>query len=104
GFIGFQGHFPGNPILPGICQVEMALAALEKAMERKVSLKTLTRGKYLNMVKPNETVTLSGVFEETADQTISAKFALFKPADPEGVSRKPAPVSRLSLVASVLKH
>jgi 3-hydroxymyristoyl/3-hydroxydecanoyl-(acyl carrier protein) dehydratase len=96
-FIGFQGHFPGKPILPGVCQVEMALAILEKALKQKLTLTTLTRGKFMNAVTPNETVQVSCTFTELPNDTISAKFAFTKPA---AIADKKVKVSRLSLIVT----
>jgi 3-hydroxyacyl-[acyl-carrier-protein] dehydratase len=93
GFSGFQGHFPGNPILPGVCQIEMVLAVLEKALKHKMTLKTLDRGKYVNAVKPDETVRIAGTYSESSNGAVSAKFTLSKL-----IGEKPT-VSRLSLTA-----
>ena len=39
GFTGFEGHFEGNPIVPGVCLIEAARVIAEEATGR--GLKTL---------------------------------------------------------------
>ena len=38
-FIGFKGHFPNNPILPGICIIKAFLVQLKVWKEKTVHLK-----------------------------------------------------------------
>jgi len=53
-FIGFQGHFPGNKILPGICQIQCALSLLEKWQGKKAVLKEIISAKFFSPVLPAE--------------------------------------------------
>lgn len=63
GFLGFQGHFPGKSILPGICYIQCAVATVERARQRPVKLKEVTLAKYFAPVGSCEeiTCTCSGV-------------------------------------------
>ena len=51
-FMGFAGHFPGNPILPGIVQI-MA-GALTAGQGRDLPLRGVPRCKFLRPVVPGE--------------------------------------------------
>lgn len=53
-FIGFQGHFPGKKVLPGVCHIQCALTTLEKANSKQVVLKEIMLAKYLAPVSPGE--------------------------------------------------
>jgi 3-hydroxyacyl-[acyl-carrier-protein] dehydratase len=55
-FVGFQGHFPGKKILPGVCQIQCALTTLEKAHKKRVILKQIALAKYLAPVSPGDEV------------------------------------------------
>ena len=48
----FNGHFPGNPILPGVCQVEMVREIAETILESKLMLTQASHVKYLNLLNP----------------------------------------------------
>jgi 3-hydroxymyristoyl/3-hydroxydecanoyl-(acyl carrier protein) dehydratase len=56
-FIGFQGHFPGRKVLPGVCQVQCVLTTLEKAYKRGAGLKEIVLAKYLAPALPGEELT-----------------------------------------------
>ncbi|MBU0961965.1 MAG: 3-hydroxyacyl-ACP dehydratase, partial [Proteobacteria bacterium] len=42
----FSGHFPGDPILPGIAQLKMVTDVIGKALEKDLHLIGLTRIKF----------------------------------------------------------
>ena len=56
-FIGFHGHFPGNKILPGICQIQCAIAMLERWKKGRVVVKEIVLAKFLAPVFPSEELT-----------------------------------------------
>ncbi len=55
-FVGFQGHFPDKKVLPGVCQIQSALAAVAKARGRQVVLKEIALAKYFAPVGPGEEI------------------------------------------------
>ena len=48
----FEGHFPGNPILPGVCTVQICKEILEKATDKELMLIKSGNIKYLGFVNP----------------------------------------------------
>lgn len=48
----FEGHFPGNPVLPGVCQIQIVEEMLSKVSGRKQQLKTSGYIKFLHTVNP----------------------------------------------------
>jgi 3-hydroxyacyl-[acyl-carrier-protein] dehydratase len=64
-YIGFQGHFPGKPILPGACQVQCVLSTIEKGRGQRAVLKVIERAKYVTPIFPDEPVTCT--VQEDAD-------------------------------------
>ena len=48
----FEGHFPGNPILPGVCTVQIIRELLEKATEKELMLTKASNIKYLGFISP----------------------------------------------------
>lgn len=55
-FLGFQGHFPDKKILPGVCQVQCVLTALERATKSSIRLREIVLAKYFAPVVPNDEV------------------------------------------------
>jgi len=49
----FEGHFPGRPVVPGVCMMQTITELLEKLLQRKVTLKKASNMKFLNMIDPN---------------------------------------------------
>ena len=56
-FTGFQGHFPGKSILPGVCQIQCALSTLERGKQGVVRVREIVLAKYYAPVLPGEEVT-----------------------------------------------
>ena len=50
----FDGHFPENPVTPGVVQIQMVKEILEKALERECLLKEVGRCKFLAILDPNK--------------------------------------------------
>jgi len=48
----FSGHFPGQPVLPGACMLQMVKEVLEQVFEKPIRLKVADQMKFLKMVDP----------------------------------------------------
>jgi 3-hydroxymyristoyl/3-hydroxydecanoyl-(acyl carrier protein) dehydratase len=66
-FPGFQGHFPGNPILPGVCLIEAAVQLISCGSGRNLLLAELERVKFFSPVKPGDEVKLEFHIEHLPD-------------------------------------
>lgn len=63
-FPGFDGHFPGNPVLPGVIQVLLGEMSSLEILNKEFSneqliLASVTRCKFLRPIKPDEEITLN---------------------------------------------
>ena len=54
----FAGHFPGQPILPGVFQLEMVRQAAEVELKYPVVIRTVSKAKFQRPIRPGETVRL----------------------------------------------
>jgi 3-hydroxyacyl-[acyl-carrier-protein] dehydratase len=48
----FDGHFPGEPILPGVCMVQFVRECLEKVLNKKLQLNSSKTVKFINIINP----------------------------------------------------
>ncbi len=57
----FKSHFPGNPIVPGVCQIQIITELMEEFIGRKLYLSEIKNIKYISVLIPsaNETITFS---------------------------------------------
>lgn len=61
----YQAHFPGEPITPGVCIVQMGKELLEELLEehlqKKVGLEIckVKNVKFLSVISPNETTVIT---------------------------------------------
>ncbi len=55
-FEAFDGHFPGNPILPGVVLLEIAAVGLEILLGKTIFLKSMKKMKISGMVLPDQTI------------------------------------------------
>ncbi len=53
-FAGFKGHFPDNPILPGICMVQAILVMLKSHERKTICMKQIVQAKFFTTVSCDE--------------------------------------------------
>jgi 3-hydroxymyristoyl/3-hydroxydecanoyl-(acyl carrier protein) dehydratase len=69
----FSGHFPGEPILPGIALVyiaEQAIIQYALAKGEQIQLHTLKRVRFTQPVRPGETLSLNIIGEEAGEEIL----------------------------------
>lgn len=72
----FKGHFPNNPILPGIAQIELVKITLEAVLGRKLFIRKVKKAKFSRPIKPETRVLVNIDFPASKDREeglISAK-------------------------------
>lgn len=60
----YKAHFPGHPITPGVCIVQMIQELLQVHLGRGVSLCKAKNVKYLSIISPDEVNELSVSFSK----------------------------------------
>ena len=55
----YRGHFPGNPIMPGVCMMQIIKEITEKVLDKKLFLQTSTNIKFMAKINPNVNPDLS---------------------------------------------
>ena len=64
----YKAHFPGHPITPGVCIVQMIQELLGVHLGRKVSLRKAKNVRYLAIISPEEVSQLSISFPKIEEQ------------------------------------
>ena len=65
----FKGHFPGSPVMPGVCMIQMIKELTEQTLEKKLFLNMATNVKFMAIINPlvNETIDLTLNISEAED-------------------------------------
>jgi 3-hydroxymyristoyl/3-hydroxydecanoyl-(acyl carrier protein) dehydratase len=50
----FSGHFPGEPVLPGIAQLGMVLDAINRSSNRNMRVSSVSRVRFKQIIRPND--------------------------------------------------
>jgi len=75
----FDGHFPGNPIVPGVIQVGIIKDLLEKGLGQKLMMVQGKNIKFLNIISPikNPQVKIMIGLQKNEDQTYVVQASVF---------------------------
>lgn len=67
----YQGHFPGNPVTPGVVQLEIIKELLAHVWNSEVTLVSMATAKYLAILNPLTTpaVEVQLTLQQQEDQT-----------------------------------
>lgn len=65
----FKGHFPGNPVMPGVCMIQIIKELAEKATGKSLFLSVATNVKFMAIINPekNDIINLQLNFSEEGD-------------------------------------
>jgi 3-hydroxymyristoyl/3-hydroxydecanoyl-(acyl carrier protein) dehydratase len=50
----FDGHFPGEPILPGVAQIGMVFDAIRRARNRDLKISSVRRVRFKRIIRPDD--------------------------------------------------
>jgi 3-hydroxyacyl-[acyl-carrier-protein] dehydratase len=50
----FKGHFPGQPVVPGVCMMQMVKEVLESYADKKLRLVKADNVKFLSFIDPGQ--------------------------------------------------
>ncbi len=51
----FKGHFPGNPVTPGVCMMQIVKDITEEILQKKLFLTSASNVKFVAIINPEET-------------------------------------------------
>ena len=71
----FKGHFPGNPIMPGVCMIQIIKELTEKITQETLMIQTLANVKFMALINPekNSELRLDLDITTTEDNLVKVK-------------------------------
>ena len=74
----FEGHFPGQPVVPGVCMMQMVKEIIEEVTQKKTNLVKAHEMKFLAIIDPQQNniinATLKYSLEENGNMNVVAVF------------------------------
>jgi 3-hydroxyacyl-[acyl-carrier-protein] dehydratase len=66
----FEGHFPGHPVLPGVCVIQIIKELTEKSIEKELLLSVASNVKFMAVINPekNDTVQFEIELSQNEDE------------------------------------
>jgi len=61
----FKGHFPGNPVTPGVCMMQIIKEITEEVVEHKLIMTSSSNIKFMSIINPEKTPDLELTLEIT---------------------------------------
>lgn len=51
----FKGHFPGNPVTPGVCMMQIIKELTEQVINKKLFMESASNVKFMAIINPDNT-------------------------------------------------
>ena len=65
----YKAHFPGEPITPGVCVLQIAKELLEDYLGKELNIQSVKNVKFLGVISPVEISYVKYVFEKVINDT-----------------------------------
>lgn len=75
----YQTHFPGEPITPGVCIVQMGKEILEELLHQPLEISMVKNVKFLSPISPEETTAIEYLVNKITrsdDGTVKAQIVV----------------------------
>ena len=77
----YKAHFPGEPITPGVCIMQIAVELFESALEHPIALNCVKNIKFLRIISPNEVTEVKYALQKVAKEDGDLKVQVIVSAD-----------------------
>ena len=76
----FEGHFPGQPVVPGVCMMQMIKEIIEQVTQKKTNLSKAGEMKFLGVIDPTQNNIIQAALKYTTEENgcMAVSAALFK--------------------------
>lgn len=73
----FEGHFPGQPVVPGVCMLQIIKECLEQALQAKLTLARAGNIKFLTVLTPQQQIVDVRInFERSEDHVLVSEASI----------------------------
>lgn len=73
----FDGHFPGNPVVPGVCMLQIITELTSLTAGLPLRLQKASQVKYLNILTPGIQPTVNVKIDRNAENPLKVAASLF---------------------------
>lgn len=93
----YQAHFPGEPITPGVCIVQIGKELVEDALGKALEIKAIKNVKFLSVISPRESASITYVLKKVEVQEGEEDSVKVQLVVTDGVE----PKAKISFVLSI---
>ena len=74
----YQGHFPGDPICPGVCSIQMVRECAEISMGKRITISAISQCRFSELLTPakNKELLLRMTLNDKGDGTVGVIASL----------------------------
>lgn len=76
GFPGFDGHFPGRPVLPGVCMLKAAVVTLEDWHATAIRVSEVRKARFLSPLGPGQELEVRCIAHKQTDDSLVAQLTM----------------------------
>lgn len=69
----FEGHFPGLPVVPGVCMMQIIRELMEVSMDRELKIGGADNMKFLSVINPDNHLEIDAVINY---QEVTGSFSI----------------------------
>ena len=76
----FDGHFPNQPVVPGVCMMQMIKEIIEQVLGKATNLVQAAEMKFMAVINPQENNLIQATIKYTSDESgvINIQASLYK--------------------------
>lgn len=92
----YQAHFPGEPVTPGVCIIQIAKELLEDHLQHDLVIRQVKNVKFLSVISPIKTPRVSYTFDKLSvlEETRECKVQIMVTAGDEVLAKLSMTVER----------
>lgn len=72
----YKAHFPGNPVTPGVCLLQIATECLEQDFGKRLYIREVKNLKFLSVLSPAENTHVDFVFSKMEETDTECKVQI----------------------------